>query len=82
MIKAETNIYDKFQTVIPKKIREKLGLTKDHVIEWIADENGKVELKFRKKLTDDDVRGMISLKEKTNAVKLVDDIYKKGDKKI
>ncbi len=50
MIKAETNIYDKFQTVIPKKIREKLGLTKDHVIEWIADENGKVELKFRKKI--------------------------------
>jgi len=34
MIKVETNIYDKFQTVVPKKIRETLGLTKNHIIEW------------------------------------------------
>ncbi|OPY22197.1 MAG: putative regulator PrlF [Methanobacterium sp. PtaU1.Bin097] len=81
MIKVETNIYDKFQTVVPKKIRETMGLTKNHIIEWTINDKGKVELSFRKKVTDDDVIGMVSLKEKTNAVKLVEDLYKKGDKK-
>jgi len=56
-------------------------LTKNHIIEWTINDKGKVELSFRKKVTDDDVIGMVSLKEKTNAVKLVEDLYKKGDKK-
>lgn len=81
MLKVETIISDKFQTVIPKKIRNKLGLSKNHIIEWSITDDRKVELTFRKKLTDEDVRGMVSLKEKTNSVKLVKDLYRKGNKK-
>ncbi|MGL4670185.1 MAG: type II toxin-antitoxin system PrlF family antitoxin [Methanobacteriaceae archaeon] len=77
---AETNIYSRYQTVIPKEIRKKVGIKKNQVIEWNINKNGKVELSFREKISHDDVKGMINLKEKTNAVKLVKDLYKKGDK--
>lgn len=51
MIIAKTNIYDKFQTVIPKRIKEELGITKKNtVIEWNINKKGKVKLTFRKKI--------------------------------
>jgi len=34
-IMAKTNMYDKYQTVIPKEIRKELGITDtDYFIEW------------------------------------------------
>jgi len=56
---AKTNIYPKYQTTIPKEIRKKLDLKENYVVEWDINKNGKVELTFRKKVTEKDIAGMI-----------------------
>lgn len=56
---AKTNIYPKYQTTIPKEIRKKLDLKENCVVEWDINKNGKVELTFRKKVTEKDIAGMI-----------------------
>ncbi|MDR0900913.1 MAG: type II toxin-antitoxin system PrlF family antitoxin [Methanobrevibacter sp.] len=66
---AETNIYDRYQTVIPKEIRKKLNLDKDQVIGWDINDKGKVELTFRKKLTTKDMIGRYTTKKPFNATK-------------
>jgi bifunctional DNA-binding transcriptional regulator/antitoxin component of YhaV-PrlF toxin-antitoxin module len=73
---AKTNLYDKFQTVIPKEIRKKLGINKEYtIVEWSINKKGKVELEFRKKLTDKDMVGIIELEKKTNALELEKELY-------
>jgi len=64
---ARTNIYNRFQTVIPKEIRNKIGINKEHIIEWNINDNGKVELTFRKKLTTKDMIGRYTTKKSINA---------------
>ncbi|MBE6492692.1 MAG: AbrB/MazE/SpoVT family DNA-binding domain-containing protein [Methanobrevibacter sp.] len=58
-ILANTKIYKNYQTSIPKEIREKFNITKDTVVEWGVNENNEIVLKTRKKVTFDDVVGMI-----------------------
>jgi len=65
-----TKIYNKFQTVIPKEIREKLNITKDHLVEWYLDEKGEVRLSFVENLSFEDMAGIFSSSEATDAVKL------------
>ena len=73
---AKTKIYPKYQTTIPKEIRKKLYLKEDHIIEWDINKNGKVELTFRKKVTEKDIAGMIKEELPYDAV----EIKKRGAK--
>ena len=73
---AKTKIYPKYQTTIPKEIRKKLYLKEDHIIEWDINKNGKVELTFRKKVTEKDIAGMIKEKLPYDSV----EIKKRGSK--
>ena len=65
-----TKIYNKFQTVIPKEIREKLGITENHLVEWYLDELGEVKLKFIENLSFEDMAGIFKSDKPTDAVKL------------
>ena len=71
-----TKIYKNFQTAIPYEIRKKLDIDKNHVIDWSIDENGKPEIKFRKKKNWEDIEGKIKLDHKTNSVDLKKELYK------
>ena len=73
---AKTSIYPKYQTTIPKEIRKRLDLKENYVIEWDINENGKVELTFRKKLTEEDIAGMIKKELPYDSV----EIKKRGSK--
>lgn len=64
-----SNLYKGFQTVVPSKIRKKLNLDLNHVLEWNIDENGKVEVEFRKKTNFMDLNGLISSEKHTDSVK-------------
>ena len=65
-----TKIYNKFQTVIPKEIRKKLDITKDHLVEWYLDETGEIKVKFVENLSFEDMAGIFSSDKPTDAVKL------------
>lgn len=65
-----TKIYNKFQTVIPKEIREKLNITENHLVEWYLDEKGEVKLNFVENLSFDDMAGIFKSDKPTDAVKL------------
>lgn len=76
MILSNTKIYKNFQTSIPKEVRETFGVDQDTIVEWGIDENGKPEVNFRKKVTVDDIIGLIKTDEPTNSVELKRGIYK------
>jgi len=65
-----TKIYNKFQTVIPKEIREKLKITENHLVEWYLDEKGEVRVNFIENLSFEDMAGIFESDEPTDAVKL------------
>ena len=65
-----SNLYKGFQTVVPSKIRKKLDLDLNHVLEWDINENGKVEIEFRKKTSFMDLNGLVSSKMQHDSVKL------------
>ena len=58
-ILANSNIYKNYQTVIPKNVRKEFNVTEDTIVEWIKNEEGELNIKFRKKVTLKDVDGMI-----------------------
>lgn len=76
MIYADTKIYKNYQTSIPSKIREECNIGPDDIVEWFLDDDGKVTLTFRKKVTFNQMRGSIKLNNKTNAVDLEKELYK------
>jgi len=65
-----TKIYNKYQTVIPKEIRERFNITKEHLIEWNIDENGSLNLTFIKNLDFEDMAGIFKSEKPTDSVKL------------
>lgn len=71
----ETKIYHRGQTTIPSKYRKKYDLSQNDVVEWNEDENGKIWISFRKKVTIDEMTGCIKTNTKTNSVELVRSIY-------
>ncbi len=80
-IMAKTNMYDKYQTVIPKEIRKELGITDtDYFIEWFLDEDGKLEVEFVKKLDFMEMGGRYKTEEPVNSVELKKK-FKKGELK-
>ncbi|MDR1820648.1 MAG: hypothetical protein LBR15_10450 [Methanobrevibacter sp.] len=54
-----TKLYNRYQTVIPSEIRKKIDVNPDSIVEWKINEKGKVELDFRKKVTEEDIIGLI-----------------------
>ncbi|MEG3225390.1 MAG: AbrB family transcriptional regulator [Methanobacteriales archaeon Met13] len=65
---SQTKISKGFQTVVPSKIRKMFKVGPGDIMEWIPTEYG-VELKFRKRVTIDDVLGMVE-EPGTDAVEL------------
>ena len=76
MIYADTKIYKNNQTSIPSKIRKECNVGPDDIVEWVLEDDGKITLTFRKKVTFDEMRGSIKLNYKTNAVDLEKELYK------
>lgn len=58
-ILANTKMYKNKQTIIPSEIRNKFDVDEDTIIEWDVDEHGEPKINFRKKVTLNDVDGMI-----------------------
>jgi len=54
--------------VVPSDIRKRFDVGPGDILEWITTENG-AEIKFRKKVTIDDIFGMVDGPE-TDAVEL------------
>ena len=75
-ILANTKIYKNYQTAIPKEFRQQFDIDEDTIIEWGIDDEGKPQINFRKKVTLEDVIGIIETGEKTNAVELKRSLYK------
>jgi len=64
----KTIISKDFQTVIPLEIRKKFKLRPGNIMEWQSTKDS-VEVKFRKKVTFEDISGIINGPE-TDAVEL------------
>lgn len=73
---ANTKVYKNYQTAIPKVIREMFKIDKKTVIEWGIDEDGKPQLSFRKKVTVNDVLGMMDDDGAESSVELKRGLYK------
>lgn len=65
---SETKISKGFQTVVPSHIRKKFDVGPGDILEWKPTEKG-AEIKFRKKVTIDDIYGLCD-GPKTDAVEL------------
>ena len=72
----ETKVYQKNQITIPSEFRKKYDIKPEDIVECDENENGEIVLTFRKKLSLKDLKGAGTLKETTNAVELVNDLYK------
>jgi len=65
---SQTKISKGFQTVVPSEIRKKFDVWPGDILEWKPTKNG-AEIKFRKKVTFQDIAGMVK-GEPTDAVEL------------
>ena len=72
--KYTTKIYKNYQTSIPKEIRKQFNITRDTIVEWNITENGEPTINFRKKVTVDDIIGIVKTDE-TNSVELKKEMY-------
>lgn len=72
---ANTKVYHNYQTAIPKIIREKFNIDKETVIEWGINDDGTPRINFRKKVTVDDVLGMVDDDGTESSVELKRGIY-------
>ncbi|MGL6297729.1 MAG: AbrB/MazE/SpoVT family DNA-binding domain-containing protein [Methanobacteriaceae archaeon] len=76
---ATTKLYNRYQTVVPREIRKKLGVNPDDIVEWDLTEDGGAKVMFRKKRSFEDIIGLVSTEEVTNAVELKK-MAQKGEK--
>lgn len=65
---SETKISKGFQTVVPSDIRKRFDVGPGDILEWKPTKKG-AEIKFRKKVTIDDIFGLVD-GPKTDAVEL------------
>ena len=72
---ANTKVYNNYQTAITKEMREKFNIDKETVIEWGVNDDGTPRINFRKKVTVDDVLGMIDDDGTESSVELKRSIY-------
>ncbi len=73
---ANTKVYNNYQTAIPKEMREKFNIDKETIIEWGINDDGTPRNNFRKKVTVNDVLGMIEDDSTDSSVELKKSIYK------
>jgi bifunctional DNA-binding transcriptional regulator/antitoxin component of YhaV-PrlF toxin-antitoxin module len=74
-----SKLYKGFQTVVPSQIRKSFNLDLDYILEWEINEDGKVEVEFRKKTSFMDMEGILTTEKSTDAVKLQRKM-RKGDR--
>jgi len=68
-MKSSTKISNGFQTVVPSELRKKFQVGPGDIVEWISTDDG-VEVRFRKKMSLNDIAGIVESGEKTDAVEL------------
>lgn len=75
---ATTTLYKNYQLAIPKAIRNKIAdlNIEDTVIDWFINENNEIIIKPRKKVSLDDVLGIIEDDDPRDAVELKRSLYK------
>ena len=75
---ATTSLYKNYQLAIPKAIRNKIAdlNIEDTVIDWSVNENNEIIIKPRKKVSLDDVLGIIEDDDPRDAVELKRSLYK------
>ena len=75
---ATTTLYKNYQLAIPKAIRNKIPdlNIEDTVIDWSINENNEIIIKPRKKVSLDDILGIIEDDDPRNAVELKRSLYR------
>ena len=73
---ANTKVYNNYQTAIPQEMREKFNIDKETIIEWGINDDGTPRNNFRKKVTVNDVLGMIEDDSTDSSVELKKSVYK------
>jgi len=66
---SETKISKGYQTVVPAKLRDAHNISPGDKLVW-EEEKGEIKVRVRKKKTLEDIIGIVSGKEKTDAVVL------------
>jgi len=66
---CETKVSKGYQTVVPAELREAYGISPGDRIVW-EEEKGEIKIRVRKKKTLEDIIGIVSGREKTDAVEL------------
>ena len=76
-ILATTTLYKNFQLAIPKAIRNQFKdlNVNDTILDWSINENNEIVIKPRKKVSLDDVIGIIDDDDPRNAVELKRSLY-------
>ena len=72
---VETKVYQKNQTTIPTVYCKKYDVKPEDIVEWQEDDDGKLYVTFRKKITISEMIGAGKNSKKTNAVKLEEELY-------
>lgn len=65
-----TKVYDNNQTAIPSEIRKMFKVQTNDIVEWIVNEDGEININFRKRSRLDDIVGMVSSKKPIDSVKI------------
>lgn len=75
---ATTTLYKNYQLAIPKAIRNQFKdlSVEDTIVDWSINENNEIIIKPRKKVSLDDVLGIIEDDDPRNAVELKRSLYK------
>ena len=75
---ATTTLYKNYQLAIPKAIRNQFKdlSVEDTIVDWSINENNEIIIKPRKKVSLDDVLGIIEDDDPRDAVELKRSLYK------
>lgn len=75
---ATTTLYKNYQLAIPKAIRNQFKdlSVEDTIVDWSINENNEIIIKPRKKVSLDDVLGIIEDDDSRDAVELKRSLYK------
>jgi len=72
---VETNVYQNNQTTIPTVYIKKYNVEPEDIVEWEENEDGKLYVTFRKKVTISEMIGAGKKSKNTNAAKLEEELY-------
>lgn len=72
---VETKVYQKNQTTIPTVYTKKYNVKPEDIVEWQENEDGKLYVTFRKKVTIGEMIRAGKNSKNTNAVKLEEKLY-------